>query len=250
MSTLTTADGVRLNVRVAGRDEDPTVVLVHGLAGSVALSWDSGGVIDALVEARTRVIAFDLRGHGESAAPPERECYEQSRLVDDLVEVVDTFAGPDAVVVGYSLGAALTLLALERGLTIRAGVIAGTAASVVEWTDEDERRRVATIDAIQGSPDVDRDLVAYVAFFRAIGANLPALALLLEDHRPVVGNWAAITVPLTVVAGVDDTLAAPPESIAARLGGAPVVRVPGDHVRAPWSREFVDVVAAVARGAS
>ncbi|MFI5047091.1 MAG: alpha/beta fold hydrolase [Acidimicrobiia bacterium] len=250
MSTLVTADGLELHVRVAGRGADPSVVLVHGLAGSVALSWEAPGVIDALVRADTRVVAFDRRGHGASDAPAVREYYAQSRFVDDLFEVVASFADPDAVVVGYSLGAALTLLALERGLAIRAAVVAGTAASVLEWTDEDERRRVATIQALEGSPDVDGDLVAYVAFFRAIGANLSALALLLADHRPVAGDWAAITTPITVVAGVDDTLAAPPEEVAARLRGAPVVRVPGDHVSAPWSPEFVDLVVAVAHGAS
>ena len=44
--------------------------------------------------------------------------------------------------------------------------------------------------------------------------------------------------------------AAPPERVAARLGGVTVVRVPGDHVTAPMSNEFVDLIAAVAREAS
>lgn len=249
-TTLTTADALALHVRIAGDDGGPTVVVVHGLAGSVALSWDSFGVIDRLAAAGLRVVAFDLRGHGRSAAPAEPVWYEQSRLVADLCAVVDAFASPDAVVVGYSLGAALTLLALERGLEVRAVVLAGTAASALEWTEEDDRRRVATVEALRGSTDVDPDLVGTVAFFRMIGANLPALAGLFADHHPVVEDRSRITVPVTVVAGDADDVAAPPEVVAAELGGAPVVRVPGDHVTAVRSEEFAQAVVAVARGTS
>ena len=246
MSALITADGLSLHVRVVGSRDAPTVVLVHGLAGSVALSWAAPGVIDALARRGVRVVAFDIRGHGASQAPAASEFYEQPRLVNDLFEVVASFAESGAVVVGYSLGAALTLMALGRGLAIRAAVIAGAAASVLEWTDEDERRRRATIHALQGSADTDPDLVAYVAFFQSIGADLPALAGLFAHHHPVVRDWASITVPITVVAGTDDTVAAPPEAVASRLADAHVVRVPGDHITAPTTTEFIDLVAAVA----
>jgi pimeloyl-ACP methyl ester carboxylesterase len=90
--------------------------------------------------------------------------------------------------------------------------------------------------------------MAYVAFFRSIGADLPALAGLFAHHRPVVHDWASITVPITVVAGIDDTVAAPPEAVASRLAAADVVRIPGDHITAPTTNEFIDLVVAVAHG--
>jgi pimeloyl-ACP methyl ester carboxylesterase len=104
-------------------------------------------------------------------------------------------------------------------------------------------------DVLAGGADVEAgDVNGRGSFLRSIGADLPALAGLFANHHPVVRDWSAITVPMTVVTGTDDAVAAPPEAVASRLAGADVVRVPGDHITAPTTNEFVDLVAAVARG--
>lgn len=60
-------------------------------------------------------------------------------------------------------------------------MIAGAAPSVLRWTDEDERRRGQTAQALRGDTDVDADLVGFVGFFRAIGAGVDALAPLFDE---------------------------------------------------------------------
>src|SRR5436190_20459917 len=94
-----TSDGVRLAVAVDGpngpgatADQATSVVLVHGLAGSIELAWRATGVIDRLAGAGLRTVAYDLRGHGRSDAPTEEGNYGDRRMVDDLIEVVTTFA--------------------------------------------------------------------------------------------------------------------------------------------------------------
>src|SRR4051812_29616176 len=111
-----TSDSVRLHVEVAGPDDAPTVVLVHGLAASIEIAWRATGVLARLGDAGVRTVAYDARGHGASDAPHEPERYGDARVAADLAEIVATFAGPDAVVAGYSMGAATTLVSLAAGL--------------------------------------------------------------------------------------------------------------------------------------
>jgi pimeloyl-ACP methyl ester carboxylesterase len=117
-TTYLAGDGVRLHVEIDGPESGPTAVLVHGLAGSIALQWQATGVIESLVSQSVRVVAFDLRGHGQSDAPHDRHSYGDDPMVADLAGVIDEFAGRDATVVGYSMGAAVALLALEKGLAV------------------------------------------------------------------------------------------------------------------------------------
>jgi pimeloyl-ACP methyl ester carboxylesterase len=245
---LDATDGTRLHLEVAGPEDGAVVILVHGLAGSIELSWRALGTIDRLVAGGVRVVAMDLRGHGHTATDGAPERFEQGRLVDDVRAVVEHHRGRRVVVVGYSLGAALVLLALQDGLHVDQAVIAGAAPSVLAWTDEDERRRVQTAAALRGSTDVDPDLVGFVGFFRSIGADVEALAQLFDHHHPTVSDWEAIATPVVVVAGADDDMAAPVEELVARLPNATAARVPGDHFTAAGTTEFAALVLAAANG--
>jgi non-heme chloroperoxidase len=59
-----TADGVKLNVVEAGLVDGPPMVFVHGLASSWK-AWDGVMAVPELTS-HYRLIAFDLRGHGDS----------------------------------------------------------------------------------------------------------------------------------------------------------------------------------------
>ncbi|MEU4316955.1 alpha/beta hydrolase [Nocardia sp. NPDC024068] len=96
------ADGARLRVHAYGPADAPPVVLVHGWTCSLEY-WNPQ--INEFA-GRYRIIAFDLRGHGESdfGAPEKLDCH---LLADDLCAVLDTVLRPGerAVLVGHSLGA-------------------------------------------------------------------------------------------------------------------------------------------------
>ncbi|SFA99856.1 Pimeloyl-ACP methyl ester carboxylesterase [Amycolatopsis marina] len=94
------ANGVRIALRVAGEPHLPPIVLVHGWAQS-ARAW-SLQLADPELTRRFRLIAMDLRGHGDSDVPADG--YDDpAAWAGDLAAVLE-FAGAPAVVVGWSYG--------------------------------------------------------------------------------------------------------------------------------------------------
>lgn len=99
-------------LRIAYRDSDPTAdadvpvtVLVHGLSAD-SRSWEP--TIDRLVAQGQRVIAPDMRGHGQTARAPR---YLLDDFVADLNAVTDAVV-PDRQVdmIGHSFGGMVAAL--------------------------------------------------------------------------------------------------------------------------------------------
>ena len=242
------SDGIRIAVDVAGPDDARTVVLVHGLAASVELGWGAFGVLDRLAAAGLRTVAYDARGHGRSDAPTDPARYGDARLVADLHEIVDRFASPAAVLVGYSMGAALVLLALADGTPARGAVVGATPRAVLQWTPEDAEQIAAAIGALEGSTEPDDAMQGFLAFLDATGCSRAAMAGLLQGHRPVIEAWDRITTPVVVAAGTDDIAAAPPAAIATRLVDARVLALAGDHITAAGDPALTEAIVTLARG--
>lgn len=106
MSFLTTPDGLRL--RLCERGEGPAIVLVHGWKMSHRV-WDR---VIAALEDRFRVVAFDLRGMGESEKPDCR--YDFDELSDDLGAVLEQLGLEDVTLVGWSMGCTVSLEYVRR----------------------------------------------------------------------------------------------------------------------------------------
>jgi pimeloyl-ACP methyl ester carboxylesterase len=98
------AGALDLHCLVWGRAGDPTAILVHG-NGAHAHWWDP--LVATLVPG-WRLVAVDLRGHGESAWP-EPPSYRIDGLGADLDAVVAQCAPGRVVLVGHSMGARLAL---------------------------------------------------------------------------------------------------------------------------------------------
>lgn len=93
-------DGVRLHVDATGFPGSRPIVFVHGYSQS-RLCWrrqfDSGLADDF------RLVAFDIRGHGDSGKP--RDAYDDPGLwADDVQAVLDGLDRDDPVLVGWSYG--------------------------------------------------------------------------------------------------------------------------------------------------
>lgn len=96
-------DGTRIAVFEEGNPAGPTVVLVHGWPDTHVL-WD--GVV-ALLADRYRIIRYDNRGAGESAAPRDVSAYRVATLADDFDAVVAQLCPGERVhVVAHDWGAA------------------------------------------------------------------------------------------------------------------------------------------------
>lgn len=78
---------------------EPGFVLVHGLASN-ALLWQ--GVAESLSDSGYAVSAVDLRGHGESEAPPSG--YDTATAAADVAAVIGSLGLRRPVVAGQSWG--------------------------------------------------------------------------------------------------------------------------------------------------
>jgi pimeloyl-ACP methyl ester carboxylesterase len=83
----------------------PTVVLVHGYPDQQT-TWDT--LVARLPLDDWHVVTYDVRGAGSSSAPSSRDGYRTTRLVDDLVAVLDTVLpdGDRVHLVGHDWGSA------------------------------------------------------------------------------------------------------------------------------------------------
>ncbi|XP_072188347.1 bifunctional epoxide hydrolase 2 isoform X2 [Excalfactoria chinensis] len=63
--------------------------------------------IPALADAGFRVIALEMKGYGESTAPPEIEEYSQEQICKDLTVFLDKLGIPQAVFIGHDWGGAV-----------------------------------------------------------------------------------------------------------------------------------------------
>ncbi len=87
------------------------VIFIHGFPFSHKMWNFPGGQVEALT-ASNRIIAYDLRGHGESEVGTGH--YAIELFVDDLFLLMDHLNIPKAVLCGLSMGGYIALRAVER----------------------------------------------------------------------------------------------------------------------------------------
>src|SRR4051794_1168491 len=81
-----------------------TVFMVHGFATSRAENWRRLGWYGAFERKNYRLVALDLRGHGESDKPHDPSAYGVEALVGDIVGLMDHLDLGRVDLLGYSMG--------------------------------------------------------------------------------------------------------------------------------------------------
>ena len=95
--------GLRLHVREWGNPDGPPILFIHGWSQN-HLCW--ARQYDSALAGEFRLVAYDLRGHGMSEAPHEREHYTDAKLwADDVAAVIDDLRLDRPVLAGWSYGA-------------------------------------------------------------------------------------------------------------------------------------------------
>ena len=138
LASVTLPDGVRLHYRRQGPQSGPAIVLLHGYSDS-SLSFTR---IMPLLPPEQRVIAVDLRGHGDSDRPADG--YRMHDLAADVIQMMDALNVPSAVVVGHSMGSFVAQALVERAPRRVSGlVLLGSAPVPVNDTMSELRATVA-----------------------------------------------------------------------------------------------------------
>lgn len=92
--------GLTLHVEEAGPANGPPILLIHGFSQSI-VAWTKQ--MRSELTSDVRLIAMDIRGHGQSEKP--RDLYANSRLwAEDVNAVITTLDLNSAVLVGWSYG--------------------------------------------------------------------------------------------------------------------------------------------------
>jgi non-heme chloroperoxidase len=106
--TLRATDGTRLHVRECGNPEGPPLLLIHGWSQS-ELCWRAQ--YESELAQEFRLVAPDLRGHGQSDKPPGEGSYQDPRQwAHDVQTVIRELTLERPVLVGWSYGSLVSAL--------------------------------------------------------------------------------------------------------------------------------------------
>lgn len=189
--TLDRPDGARLpvwEITGAAGESAPVVIMLHG--------WGESK-IDSLARARpwmtvaSRVVVYDLRGHGEASGSASRLGDGEE---DDLLALIDRLCAKRILLFGHSLGATIALFAaaklaaeLSRGVSVDA-VVAVAPYRVVHTPIRNRLRMMH----LPGRPVTD----ATMALLRLVGVR----------QRDVVAATAKVNARVIVVHGTLDQI--------------------------------------------
>lgn len=235
-------DGAELAFHTLG--EGPTVVLLHGFLSGAEANWFGPGIAQALADSGHRVVAPDLRGHGQSAAPTDLASWPRDVLATDQLALIEHLGLQRFDLVGYSLGARTAVRAMSRGLAPRRAALGGMGASGImeagaraEMFEDSIRHGEAAKDPRAGKR-IQRMLAEGGLSAEAMLGVLASFQETTEDEL------RGIAVPTLVVCGRDDQDNGSPEELVALLPNATLRMVPGDHIGAVATPELKQAIVA------
>lgn len=177
-----------LHVDDGGAEDDSVpVVFVHSFAGN------SGHWTVQLEHLRPtrRAVAFDLRGHGQSAAPASAEGWAVESLATDIGAVVDSLGFERFFLVGHSMGGSAALAYTARHPERVAGlVLVGTPG---KSPSEQARQVMAALER-----DYDATMASY--WNSLLEGARPEVAARIERERGTLSRDASLAMIQAVFA--------------------------------------------------
>ena len=228
-------NGTELYYELHGKEGAPWLILSHSLACTVRM-WDPQ---IAAFKDRYRILAYDMRGHGQSAAPAGP--YTLDLLADDVLALMKELKIERARYVGLSIGGMIGQhLALKEPKRFEKMVLADTGhtqtpETLKQW---EERIRVATSQgmkplvagtmerwftpAFRESPPAKKiaDLIARTPVNGYVGCGQAIMKL------NTTGRLKDIKLPVLAITGEADAAAGGTKYIGEHLPGAKFVNIP------------------------
>src|SRR5579872_2789387 len=230
-------------VEIAYLDEgegDP-IVLVHGFASSKNVNWVYPTWVSDLKKSGRRVIAFDNRGHGDSAKLYDSAEYELAVMASDIAALMDHLNIERADVMGYSLGSRMTaVLARSRPERLRSAIFGGIGIGLIEGGGPGEAVALA-LEAPSLDDVADPVGRTFRAFADQTRSDRRALAACLRGSRRLMTREeaAGMRVPVLIAVGSKDEIAGSASALGRIIPGSQVLDIPNrDHMRAVGDKVY------------
>lgn len=202
------------------------LVLLHGFTGSSCINWEETGVYEKLVESGRRVVMLDARGHGESEKPHTSYSYWNRAMARDVEALVEHLGLYEYDLLGYSMGAKVSIEAANMYSDIRSLTLAGLSIYDEEWHLSEEDRR-ARLDEMLAEKLREKDAAENWAV--GPGGDKKAFAARLEGSifpEYTLDDLRNIRVPVLVINGSEEYDA---KKAASFFPDAKGITIDGDH---------------------
>jgi 3-oxoadipate enol-lactonase len=233
------ANGIDVNYELTGREGAPVLMLSHSLASSMVM-WNPQ--LDAL-EPHFKVLRYDMRGHGRSAAPDG--AYTLEMLAEDVVALLDALDIDAVHFVGLSIGGMIGQgFALSHADRLESLVLCDTSAVMPAEAQPILQQRIALARQNGMADQVDGILERWFTptYLRA---NPPEVEMIRQQIKatPLAGfigcsealrglnyleRLSEITLPTLIMVGEEDpgTPVAASQAIHERIAGSQLVVLP------------------------
>lgn len=213
----------------AGPPGAETLVLIHGVTFTAELNW---GKLFAPLSRHFRLVAADLRGHGDGISAGPR--FRLEDCADDIAALAGTLGIGRFTAVGYSMGGMVAQLLAGRHAPLLSGLVLCATARNVLGTPAERLAALAlpaTAAAVQWNP-----------LLRPMSAELLGMALVGPVDDPATASWARANLRRTTLASAVSAIQAVCEFSSHTWIGqvgvpAAVVVTTRDHV-VPVSRQL------------
>jgi pimeloyl-ACP methyl ester carboxylesterase len=185
--------GVTLNVALAGPEDAPPVILLHGFPESHR-TWRG---LAPLLEDRFRLIMPDQRGFAGSDRPQDLDDYRADKLVDDIFALAEALGIERFALVGHDWGGAISWPAALRNdprLT-RLAIINAPHPIIFQKSliDDAEQRAASQYITAFRTPGFEKapEATGWEAFFdKSFSGHVDLTAISAEERGEYIAEWS------------------------------------------------------------
>ena len=185
-------DGI--DIAYVDEGEGDPMLLIHGFGSDVRVCWRLPGWIEALTHAGRRVIAFDMRGHGQSTKLYDPAHYSARLISEDAAALLEHLSVERVDVLGYSFGALIgAFLSLDYPSKVKSLVLGGLGMALNIGVGDTWEKIIRTFHG-SGKKEV-KDLDEKYEFSSRTRPDVQALAACMYVLRENSLDCAALNFP-------------------------------------------------------
>ena len=190
---LQLSTGITMNVALAGPEDAPPVILLHGFPESHR-TWRE---LAPLLSGKLRLVMPDQRGFGDSDRPQEVGAYATETLLADLFALADALGIDRFALVGHDWGGAIAWAAAIKGdpRVERLAIVNSPHPLIFQKSlieDDDQRAASQYIRAFR-EPGFEKFVegVGYEAFFdKSFSKHVDVASIPAEERQHYIAQWS------------------------------------------------------------